>query len=60
MMKQEKNFVVKGDICFSENPTQVTASEQSFAVCVEGECKGYSGKFRSSIKAFRCWILAAA
>ena len=40
MMKQEKNFVVKGDICFSENPTQVTASEQSFAVCVEGVCQG--------------------
>lgn len=39
-MKQEKNFIVKGNICYSEGPEKIRTTEQGFAVCLDGVSQG--------------------
>lgn len=39
-MKQEKNFIVKGNICYSESPEKIRTQEQGFAVCLNGVSQG--------------------
>lgn len=39
-MKQEKNFIVKGNICYSESPEKIRTTEQGFAVCLDGVSQG--------------------
>ena len=37
---KEKNFIVKGNICFSESPEKIRTEEQGFAVCLNGVSQG--------------------
>ncbi len=35
-----KNFVLKGDICFSNDKNIINTAENSYAICVDSVCKG--------------------
>lgn len=35
-----KNFILKGDICFSNDKNIINTAENSYAICVDSVCKG--------------------
>lgn len=39
-MKQERNFVVKGDICYSQDQNHVKTVKQGYVVCLDGVSQG--------------------
>ena len=47
---KESNFVVKGDICYSKNQTELTTIENGYLVCVNGMSVGCFEKLPSKYK----------
>ena len=38
--KQSDSFIIKGDICWSKNPTELETIEDGFLVCIDGKSAG--------------------
>lgn len=51
-MKQ-KSFILKGDICFSESPTELKTKENGYLVCVDGISQGVFDKIPDEYKDFK-------
>jgi guanine deaminase len=39
-VKQENNFTIRGDLCWSESPAALKTMPDAFLVCVDGKCAG--------------------
>ena len=37
---KEKNFIIKGDICYSKSKDRLSCTEHGYLVCTEGTCRG--------------------
>lgn len=47
-------FVLKGNICFSKNQTELTTKEKAYLVCEEGICKGVYQELPEKYKNLPC------
>ena len=50
-----KNYVVKGDICYSADINKIIVSEDSYVVCKDGVCLGVYKTLPKSYELFHCY-----
>ena len=45
---EPKPFVIKGDICYSTSPQEVSCTQNGYLVCVDGKSAGVFGELPQS------------
>lgn len=50
-----ENFVLKGNICYSETPQRLSITENGYVVCLDGICKGVFRELPQIYQELKCY-----